>query len=67
MLRSPRAAIGTMGAEAAVPLAMIDGKLALGAARAERVEAWRDGAAFIGGGSGSVTSSPSTGLWLAIG
>lgn len=33
----------------AVPLAMIDGKLALGAARAERVEAWRDGAAFVEG------------------
>jgi hypothetical protein len=33
----------------AIPLALIDGKLALGAPRAERVQAWRDGAAFVEG------------------
>jgi hypothetical protein len=33
----------------AVPLTMIDGRLSLGAPRAERVEAWRDGAAFVDG------------------
>jgi hypothetical protein len=41
----------------AVPLAMIDGKLALGAARAERVQAWRDGAAFVEGvGPGDIVA-----------
>jgi Family of unknown function (DUF6390) len=33
----------------AVPLAMVDGKLVLGSPRAERVQAWRDGAAFVEG------------------
>lgn len=33
----------------AVPLAMTDGKLGLGAPRAERVQAWRNGAGFVDG------------------
>lgn len=33
----------------AVPMAMIDGRLALGSPRPERVQAWRDGAAFVEG------------------
>jgi len=32
-----------------VPLAMVDGRLQLGPARAERIQAWRDGAAFVDG------------------
>jgi hypothetical protein len=32
-----------------VPLVMVDGRLALGAARPERVQAWRDGATFVDG------------------
>jgi hypothetical protein len=33
----------------AVPLVMVDGRLELGLARPERVQAWRDGVAFVGG------------------
>jgi uncharacterized protein DUF6390 len=32
-----------------VPLELVDGRLALGAARPERIQAWRDGAAFVDG------------------
>ena len=32
-----------------VPLAMVDGRLELGPARPERIQAWRDGAAFVDG------------------
>jgi hypothetical protein len=32
-----------------VPLTLVDGRLTLGAARAERVDAWRDGAGFVDG------------------
>jgi hypothetical protein len=32
-----------------VPLTVVDGKLALGIPRAERVQAWRDGTAFVDG------------------
>ena len=32
-----------------VPLAMVDGRLELGPARAERIQAWHDGAAFVDG------------------
>jgi hypothetical protein len=32
-----------------VPLDLVEGRLALGAARPERVEAWRDGDGFVDG------------------
>jgi hypothetical protein len=33
----------------AVPLQMLNGRIALGAPRVERVDAWRDGMGFVGG------------------
>lgn len=48
---------GTALVVQAVPLELRDGKLTLGEARPERIEAWRDGAAFVdGAGVGDIVA-----------